>query len=306
MKYAAFGVPRAYLTLLREFKKGGSRAQQNVNIILENFIKLKEAEYTSLAEKVPKFATLIQVGLVLFRKICDEITKESQSILKSEDDLEFEEVRKEPIPERQLYIGIEDSVDRNAHTERMLSLLVEAGLLFRYASVSHGKERTYDRYMPHLAALIRERAFSEKRGFSTKAVVEVIQRPQRKHPVRRTLSTLIGSAAIQGLKLDLPPCQACGTPRLTEKSKFCDNCGALLMDSSKFKRCMDLRLVDVPGLTDWQRTKLAAELPDVKTVGDFVALSDPGSKLRKMYRIGAKRATKITELVNSFVDDFLS
>lgn len=293
LKYAAFGVPRAYLMLLREYAKSAEgKPQQTINSILEAFVRNKEAEYISLAQKVPKFTTLIHSGRSLFNKMCSELVEENENLLLTN--------------EKQLCVGLQELAERNIYAERMLSLLVEAGLLFGYSSVSHGRNRTYDRFTPHLAALIRDRAFSGNRGFSPKSVVEVLRRPSVKHPLRRSLSTLMEVSVIQNLKLDLPPCQSCGEARQSETSKHCHKCGALLTDSSTFKNCMSIDLADVPSLTLWQREKLKAELPDVRSVGDFLALSDPGSELRKMSYVGPQRAIRINAVVEAFVDEFLS
>lgn len=292
-KFAAFGVPRAYLMLLNDYAKESSGTQQSrVNSILEAFVKNKEAEYLSLAAKIPKFGTLITTGLDLFRRMCAELVKENRLLRAS--------------AEKQIIVGIQESSERNVYVERMFSLLVEAGLLFGYRAVSHGKTRVYERFIPHLATLIRDRAFSTSQGFSAKGTVDTILSPSLKHPLRRSLSTLLGSDALIGLKFDLPPCQNCLTARLTENSRHCHHCGAQLTDASTFKSCMAIDLTKIPALTAWQKLRLATELPDIRTVGDFLALRDPGSELRKMSLVGPRRANQINDGIEAFVDEFLS
>src|SRR3546814_67008 len=129
----------------------------------------KEAEFVSLIQKSPKFGTLITTGQVLFNKMCAELVEENKKLVQS--------------GEKQLLIGIQESAERNAYVERMFSLLVEAGLLFGFSTpVSHGKARTYERFIPHLGALIRDRAFSDSsRGFSPSKIVEGILLPSAKH-----------------------------------------------------------------------------------------------------------------------------
>lgn len=292
-KYAAFGVPRAYLILLNEYSKMlEGTPQVKVNSILENFVKNKEAEYLSLAKKAPKFGTLIGTGLELFKKICAELVHENRNL--------------RPVGEKQLYIGIQESPERNAYVERMFSLLVEAGLLYGYRAVAHGKTRVYERFIPHLATLIRDRAFSASQGFSARGIVDILQGPSTKHPLRRSLSTLLGTDALLSLKFDLPPCQNCGTARLSESSRHCHQCGAQLTDASSFKSCMEIDLTTIPSLNSWQKERLKKERPDIRTVGDFLALRDPGSELRKMTYVGPRRANKINTGIESFVDEFLS
>lgn len=295
-KYAAFGIPRAYLTLLRDFAKSADEGtnQSRFNATIEKFMRNKEAEYVSLIQKSPKLGTLITTGQVLFNKMCAELVEENNKLVQT--------------GEKQLLIGVQESAERNAYVERMFSLLVEAGLLFGFATpVSHGKARTYERFIPHLGALIRDRAFSDSsRGFSPSKIVEGILLPSPKHPLRRSASTLLGADVISHLKLDLPPCQNCQAARISESAKHCHNCGSKLTDASAFESCMNIRLSSIPTLTGWQRRKLHEEFSDVSTVGDFMSLRDPGTELRRIYRVGPVRATQIHQSIEAYVDEFLS
>jgi hypothetical protein len=293
-KYVAFGIPRAFLLLLQEYVKSEAQgtSQSRINTIIEKFIKNKEAEYLSLIQKVPKFTTLIKTGLDLFNAMCSALIEENKVAI--------------PAGEKQLYVGVQETSARNLYVERMFSLLVEAGLLYGVASVSHGKERVYERFIPHLGPLIKDRAFSEGRGFSPTKVVDSIRLPNAKHPLRRSVSTLLGQEAIGNLKLDLPPCQNCQTPRISDSAKHCHNCGAKLTDASAFAGCMNIELASIPDLTAWQQRKLSTEFTDVKTVGDFMALRDPGTELRRIHQVGKARATQINQSIEAFVDEFLS
>lgn len=294
-KYAAFGIPRAYLILLNALKMQTGKEgtlQSKVNAILEAFIKNKDAEYLSLATKIPKFRTIINTGLQVFHTMCDALTLENQNLIQA--------------GEKQLFVGVQESPDRTAYVDRMFSLLIEAGLLYGFTAVSHGKSRVYDRFIPHLAFLIRDRAFSEARGFSSMKVVELLKRPNARHPLRRSISTLADSSVLKHLKFDLPPCQNCGAERANEASRHCHICGAKLTDASTFKSCMEIELVSLPTLNQWQKNKLKQDMPDVRTVGDFLALQDPGSELRKISYVGPRRAVIINKSIEIFVDEFLS
>jgi hypothetical protein len=295
-KYSAFGIPRAYLTLLRDFAKSADQGniQQRFNTTIEQFMKNKEAEYVSLIQKAPKLGTLIGAGQDLFNKMCAALVDENN--------------RLSPIGEKQLLIGVQESTESNAYVERMFSLLIEAGLLFGFATpVSHGKKRTYERFIPHLGALIRDRAFSDSsRGFSPSKIVEGIRLPSARHPLRRTVSTLLGAEVVSHLKLDLPPCQNCQAARISESAKYCHSCGSKLTDASAFISCMSIPLSSIPTLTVWQRRKLGEEFSDVLTVGDFMSLRDPGTELRRIHLVGPVRATRIHQNIEVYVDEFLS
>jgi hypothetical protein len=69
---------------------------------------------------------------------------------------------------------------------------------------------------------------------------------------------------------------------------------------------MKLALAEVPGLTAWQKSKIELELPLLKTIGDLLSHSDPGTELRKIRQVGQKRATSVIVAVNQYVDEFLS
>lgn len=294
-KYAAFGIPRAYLSLLNDFRvmeKSEGTSQSKVNKILEAFVRNKEAEYLSLSIKIPKFHTIITSGIRVFHKMCSALVEENQNL--------------SAFDEKQFLIGIQESSERNIYVDRMFSLLIEAGLLYGFTSVSHGKARVYERFLPHIAFLIRDRAFSEGKGFSPGKIVDVLRRPSPRHPLRRSISTLLDFSSLSQLKFDLPPCQNCHTGRLSESQKHCHECGAKLTDASSFKSCMEIQLSEIPTLTPWQKNKLRDDLPDVRTVGDFLALQDPGSELRKVSYIGPRRAVIINKSIEVFVDEFLS
>ncbi|KMO40657.1 hypothetical protein VQ02_07305 [Methylobacterium variabile] len=292
LKYAAFGVPRAYLAMLREWKAGNyATTQQGLNTIIQSHNDARKKEFLSLGLKMPRLATLVKVGDTFFNK-CVETIREANENLGDKN-------------EKQIMFGLESSSLEHL-TDRMINLLIEAGLFYEHPQVSHGgPDRTYRRLTPHLSALIAVRAFSSKsKGTSHRAVVEFLSRPSTKHPVRRQIDTLLGQATLNELKLDLPPCQVCHTARMSEGQKFCHNCGSKLVDDSTFTRLMKLPFDEVPRLTEWARQKLVDN--HIRVIGDLLSLQDPGTELRKIYMVGSKRAERIVTAVESYVDEFVS
>ena len=293
LKLAAFGVPRAYLTMLRDFSRSTGTQSQVLNRVIENHAEAKREEYRSMALKMPRFESLIRVGGQLLDGMLRELRDAQESALARS--------------EKQLVIGIpEGEIVEAALVERMFNLLLEAGLVFQAQTVSHGEGRLYRRYMPHLAALISARSVSGgTRSSAAGQLAYALSQKSTKHPLRRTLAKLVDSSAIAELRIDLPACRVCGTERLTSQQKFCHACGSELLDDSTFARCMSLPLTAVPGLTVWQRDKIGT-LDRIKTIGDLLAIQDPGSELRKLHRVGNVRAAKIVQMVTAFVDEFLS
>lgn len=188
-----------------------------------------------------------------------------------------------------------------------IRLTRDAGrILFEQSQVSHGgPDRTYRRLIPHFSSLVAVRAFSGKsRGGQARQIVEFLNRPLTKHPVRRKIDSVLDADSLSALRLDLPACQACSTPRLSENQKFCHACGSKLVDDSTFTRCMELSFDQVPHLTRWARQRLKDH--DIRKIGDLMTLQDPGTELRKIYMVGAVRAERIVTAVESYVDEFLS
>lgn len=296
LAYAAFGVPRSFMSLVRSYKKArqssSSATHQSLwNRVINDFCSDKMTEYLSLQDKMPQLKTIISAGAECFNRIVADVAEASQALADETT--------------RQIYIGIvSDNVEHKPYVERMLLLLEEVGMIYKYPTVSHG-DRDYIRYIPHLASLLNRRAFTRKGAYSPKLSIEMLERTDEKHPVRRSISTLMDSATIEGLGLDLPNCLACGTKRV-EGAKYCFNCGAKLTDESSYDRIMQSLLSDVPGLTEWQREKLSKSTHVPQTIGEFFALQDRGTALRKIDRIGKIRASNVIAVVEAFLEEYLS
>ena len=301
LMYAAFGVPRANLTMSRAMvtalreaaipgkgASGQSAIQQALNKVIQEHRDGRLREFRSLKLKMPKFSTIIDAGEHLFQSVVGTMKKRNDALA--------------DIPEKQLLFGI-TTEEMTAIPRRMFRLLVEAGLLFELPEVSHGPQRTYHRYTPHLAALIAARAFAgSSRGNSPGQTLSFIERKPTKHPIRQSLASLLPS--IDSVRFDLPPCQACKTPRISDEQKFCHNCGTRLADDSTFTRLMKLPIAEVPNLTDWARSEI--DNIGIKTIAELLAYEDPGTELRKIYGVGPRRAERYLSAVNAYIDEFLS
>ncbi|MDX8477896.1 hypothetical protein RFN28_05290 [Mesorhizobium sp. VK24D] len=294
LQYAAFGIPRAYLTLLRSVqaaKPTKSSLASTVTKVIRSHRENRIREFRSLGEKVVELKTLIRVGESFFDGVVLAMTRRNEELKGKK--------------EKATVLGIEAD-DFDPLSSRMVDLLAEAGLLHKEEAVSHGPERQYRRFTPHLAALIAARAFSPgDRGTSLGNIVEFISRPNEKHPVRRKFTTVFANQGMkESLKLDLPPCQACGEPRSNEKQKFCQNCGTKLVDELIYNRIMAMQINGVPGLTPFLISKM--ESASIRTVGALRALQDPGSALRKIPAIAQARSDRILTKVEEYVDEMMS
>jgi hypothetical protein len=288
LKYASFSIPRAFLTMLRDYSlSDGNTNQQKFNQIVEQFCEVKLSEYLSLKDKLTRLESIIDNGDMLFNCMINKIKNAN--------------VKSSNSSTKQVILGVEEY--QNPLASRMFQLLIEVGLIFPLTSISHGKKRKYQRYIPHYAFLLNAKAFNKNsRGFNSKEILKYINRANEKHPVRAKLTSLLGNN--YNLHLNLPACSQCATPRVNENQKFCTYCGSQLVDESVFNKCMQINLNDVPGLTKWQKDKI--ENVNIKNVGEFLTLQDPGTELRKIRNIGRKRAEEIIKKIRLHVDEYLS
>lgn len=287
LKYAAFGVPRVLLSMVRTYKETQwSTAQQGVNFVIEQQVELMSAEYESLAVKVPQFATVIAAGDILFKNIVEFVAERNRDPSTPNDG-------------KHLLIGI-PAKDVSVLHGRMLRFLVEVGFMYPMTSVKHGEDRTYLRFIPHIAPLIKARAFQLGSGFSARSQVQFIERERKLQLLRVSVEKLTEGAV---LKLDLAKCSKCGTSRLTESQKFCHVCGAELTHKSLFEECMALSVEKLP-IT--RRQKVALQEEKFATIGDIIATQNPTLEIRSPGLIGRKRSMEIVTKAQRYVDDYFS
>lgn len=285
-KFASFGIPRAFMTLLRSYlNQKSERSQVKFNNVLDSHSDLIKQEYLSLKIKLPQYKSIIETGLVLFDKIIDELTK----------------ANKKESNTKEILFGIEKEKDTFKY-KRMIKLLIEAGLLYDKGSSSEGS-LSYNRYSPHYLFLIKNRAFSQTRGFSAKDIHRVLKLKANKRPLRRKFSTLLDTEQLNSIKLDLPACLNCGTARLTEEQKFCHNCGRPLVGKSSFDYFITISIDQLP-LTEWQKQKILNET-EFKTVGDVLQSQNPAADLRKAKGIGQVKSSNIYNMIQGLIDELL-
>ncbi len=209
--------------------------------------------------------------------------------------------------EKQLTYGV-TATEMTPMVERMFKLLEEAGLIYDNGTVKHGSPtRIYQLFIPHTAQLLSIRAIhSGKAGGALKHTVEAIEFRATKHPVRKKLANISTGVNLEELNFSLPKCAGCGTYRLNDSQSFCHHCGHQLIDASAFNECLKMEIAHVPGLTAWQKTRIKDNLTQWRTVRDFLAKQDPAADLFTIHGFGKARTAKIVDVINSFVDDYLS
>ncbi|HIF9139993.1 TPA: zinc ribbon domain-containing protein [Photobacterium damselae] len=292
LMYASFGIPRAYISLIRSYvesKNRGFTKQQQINYIIESQCENIIEEYLSISDKIKQYNSVISVGNKFLYNLIDVVK-----------DFNYDSFEKKGADfKKNIVVGIED-IDEKA--ERMIKFLIEAGLLFEMPMVSHGQERKLRRFVPHLALLIRAKALIKSRGFNINQIVAVLKGPSEKHPIRRKFSRIITEDVIAEIKIDLPACVNCGTERIADGQKFCHICGSELVDSSIFKECMKKELLELP-FTDFQRKVIS--LSKFRLIEDVLISDDTIDELKKVKQVGPKYAEKIVNKINTWTNEFL-
>ncbi|WP_374383816.1 hypothetical protein [Dongia sp.] len=286
-KYVSFGIPRAYLRLLREYlDSSAGSSQQKINKIVERHAELVGAEFDSLGIKLRQFSSLVATG----RKFFDHVVSAVVS------------AHIKDTGHRNIIFGLQQDADRTPLVERMLKFLIEVGMLFPLQAVSHGPSRKYDRYIPHLAFLYLQGLFRQGRASSFKDVASYMQKAPAKHPIRRNMASLLRA---DEMHLDLPPCQKCGTARINESQRYCHECGAELVASSLFENCMKLPLEKVPGISSALIKRVHADTK-IRTIGHVFASQNASADLQQASYVGPIRAGGIIQKVAITLDEFLS
>lgn len=288
LKYSSFGIPRAFITLVRSYQQEKAKTtQQKFNTVLSNQKDLLRKEYLSLSLKLPQYKSIIQTGIEFFDNIISQLV----------------EANKDAHADKKSHFGLlEDEYFLRAN--RMIKFLVEAGLLYEINPLLDGNERTFQRYIPHYLFLIQARAFNKTKGFNPKETLDIINKKPDKRPVRRQLTTMLSADKINNIKLNLPPCNKCGTERLSEEQKFCHNCGNALVGHSAFESALKLRIDDLP-IPNWQIKRIKSET-QISTIEDILMSQSPASELKKAKGIGNKRSNKIFQIITNLLDEFLA
>ncbi|RZJ63090.1 MAG: zinc ribbon domain-containing protein [Flavobacterium sp.] len=106
------------------------------------------------------------------------------------------------------------------------------------------------------------------------------------------------------MKLDLPSCNTCGTPRLSEEQKFCHICGSPLVGQSTFESTLKIKIKDLP-LPKWQIEVITNDT-ELKTIEDIYSSQNLAKDLKSAKGIGKVRTTNIDKVVRELLEEFLA
>lgn len=191
-------------------------------------------------------------------------------------------------------IGIQEPVP--SVLEKSLQFLEYAGVARKWSSHSRGQRR-FERYSLHYSILISENALGLGQSYKISDLTSGLKSPDQRFYFCATPASLIGKEQQEQCRLALPPCQKCGTERLTESQKFCTACGSELTEASIYKQLLSTSIEELP-LT---KKKIDGILRHTKlrTVQDIV--TDDAQAIKKVPYVNKVWAQRIRTIAEEFL-----
>lgn len=290
--YSSFGIPRALLNMVRSLYKDKSDEDNEVFEFNINRKKVMEAIslnyrqslsiFLSLKDKLPIYEKFITNGEIIYSKMIDEI--------------------KEYNRDKNIYTQcVTLAIRKPLPTElsKVIGFLQYAGLLMNNKELSKGEKGVFELYNIHYAALVDRNAFMAKKAISTVDLSTSLGKRDSHSYKRIVPSNLLGTDDINMIfPLSLPPCQVCNTPRLSEHTKFCGQCGAQLKSASVFEELVANDISKLP-LTE-KRVKSIKAHSRIRIIKDILMDID-NRELRNVPQIGPYWAEKIFSYAEEYI-----
>ena len=287
LAYAAFGIPRSFLNMLRiiesEMTSGNTAIDRRK--VLDAAKQSKQdahAVFDSLVYKLPVYKEFIHKGKDIYN-LCISLLKEFNKN-KTYTNHGFEIGLKRPLP---------------PELSRVFGFYQYAGLMMPIGENSRGEKGVFDIYFVHFADLITENAIVGKRYKSITAFNSVFSSRTHLAYPRIAAERLIGSGKVsEAFPLSLPPCQACGAERANEDAKFCINCGSELKTASLYHSLIAQDISVLP-ITK-SRSASIKKHSSLKTIKDIL-IDNTKEELRSVPQIGPKWAERIARYAQEYV-----
>ncbi len=290
LAYSSFGIPRSFLNMLRSLHdrligSNGSGSGIDRRNVLDAAKQGREAAHNvfeSLAYKLPAYKEFIESGRSIYQNIITSLKTYNKQRTEYNQALE---------------IGIKKPID--PALEKVISFFQYAGLLLPAGENSRGLKGVFELYMVHFGDLVTENAIIGRRAKSLSSFITAFTSQTHQAWPRVSPETLLRSdGELLPLRLTLPNCQQCGTPRMNEHSRFCHNCGSPLKNSSLYE---ELTNQDISMLPISRRivSRIKKE-SNIRQVKDILIDSDR-TNLRGISYIGPVRAERIASYAEEHV-----
>lgn len=286
--FSAYGIPRALLNMvsdLQEVNNNETRFKMNAKSILSvikaNF-DLTYQIYDSLRIKLPMYSNFIEKGSEIFDR-CLTINKNFN--------------RGQSVRKQSSIIAIKRPL--STELSKVLGFFQYAGLISDSGISNRGGKGVYELFELHYGAIIDRNVFFSSRGINYKNYsLAFSNRPNHLYPRYQESGIVIKTEGEEYFQLALPPCPNCNTPRISEESKFCSNCGVKLKDASIFESIVSQDIDNLP-ITSGRASSIK-DGSKIKTIKDILLDSD-NKQLRQVNMIGPVWAKRIKSYAEEYI-----
>jgi ABC-type iron transport system FetAB ATPase subunit len=289
--FAAFGVPRALLNMIRDLYGASDEEESAVAVSFTRKSVLRTIKrsyentvgvFSSLRGKLPMYSKFVETGRRVFDRILAAV-----KAYNAPKDISSQSVTiaiKKPIP---------------LELTKVFGFFQYAGLLLPRGEISRGEKGVFEQYIVHYGALIDGNALLVKKSVNVAHFVEAFKKRHAKEFTRTTARVILDTDdAGSLLTLSLPPCQVCRTARVAESAKFCLNCGASLIAISTFESLVDNDISELP-LTEKRVARIKSD-SKIRKIKDIL-LDHEHRQLRSVDRIGPYWAQRIYSYAEEYI-----
>lgn len=288
--FAAFGMPRALLNMVRRFYGEEENAEgavprataTSVVAAIQESYENTVGIFDSLRHKIPMYENFITAGADLLEAMMQSVKAYN---------------KQKSVDRQSVSVAIQMPV--SPELSRVLGMLEYAGLLMPERTVSRGVKGRFERYRLHAAGLIARNALLGRKNVRKDLVATALQSRNAHEFTRVTPSNLLRVKDLkERLTLALPACQSCGALRANETAKFCLECGAPLKSVSTFASLVKCGIEELP--ISETRAKRIREHSNLRTVGDIL-MDHEHTELRGVPWVGAYWAERIYRYAEEFI-----
>lgn len=292
MAYAAFGLPRALLNMVRLFYSESDKDEDSDGVKKLNSRNVLKAiresyestltVYLSLKHKLPIYQDFIESG----EELIDGMFQSVKNYNKQK-------------PEDRQSVSVAVHTPLSGELERVFRFLEYAGLLRSGRKVSRGVKGRFEIFDLHAGGLIDKNAIIGMKSVKAESIVRALATRSAHEFTRVTPASLLKVEDLsERLALTLPPCDVCGTPRASETAKFCLNCGSPLKALSTFRTLVRQDINQLP--LSPRRVERIKENSSIATVGDIL-IDHEHKELRSVPWVGPYWAKRIYRYAEEYI-----
>lgn len=291
MCFASYGIPRSLLNMFSELIKETEEEEGDIKIKITaknvlaavkiNFDRTYKI-FDTLRIKLPMYSNFVAKG--------SEIYESFLRILK-----EFN--NKGDVNRQSSIIALKRPL--SSEFSKVIGFFQYAGLISHQGISSRGEKGVYELFEIHFSSIIDRNLFFSSRGFSVENYCTAFEHRPNHHYPRHTEGSILSSTSNDSeFKLALPSCPVCNTPRISEESKFCSNCGAKLKNLSVFESIVRQGIENLP-ITE-NRARTIRTHSTIRTIKDILIDSE-NRQLYKVPMIGPYWVKKIRTYAEEFI-----